>query len=307
MLRVFFIDYNLITMLNQTLRGSILFIIIICLTTSCSIQRNLLFQSDTSINTEAFDKTLMSAQKNYLIQKGDYLAVSIFPNKGEQIVDQTMDFPIGTTPQGGSQRQVNAGQQLNKENGNDILSMPLRQNNSQPNSYLVEEDGTINLPQIGKVQLDQKTLREASDLIASKYVKFIKDPYVIMQYLNKRVIVMGALGDQVITLRNENMSLYEVLALASSNEVGGQNVSIQNNAKTRTIRLIRNYTTDPSVLIIDLTTIEGVQQLNTNIQPNDIIYIEPRRKFDRDTLTDVSAVLSPIASIIALIVAINAL
>lgn len=169
----------------------------------------------------------------------------------------------------------------------------------------MEQDGTLTLPQVGKVAVSNKTLREASNLIAEQYATYMKEPYVVMQYLNKRVIIMGALGDRVISLRNENMSLYEVLALASSQSTGTKDISIQKEAKTSSIRIIRNYQTEPSVLIVDLTSIEGASKLNTNVQPNDIIYIEPRRKFDRESLSDVSAIVSPIASIIAIIIAVS--
>jgi len=277
---------------------------------SCGIQQNLLFQTPTSINPDVFNNSVLAAEGNYIIQKGDYLAVSIFPNKGEQIIDQTQDFPIGENSgaAGGQGTNAQQMQNTNVDNGNTQFNLPIRQNNDHPSSYLVNENGIINLPQIGAVKVDSLTLHAASELLTKKYATYIKNPYVIMQYLNKRAIVMGALGEHVVALRNENMSLYEVISLASGGaQTGGESVSIQKSVKTRNIRIIRNYKTSPSVLVVDLTTIEGVEKLNTNIQPNDIIYLEPRRKFDREPVSDIGAILSPIASIIALIVAINAL
>ena len=290
---------------NQITYSSCCVILLLLILSSCSIKKNLLFQSPTSINPEAFEKTVMNANMNYLIQKGDYLAVSVFPNKGEQIVDQTMDFPVGNNTGLTRDQGTTNQQQLLTENGNARTNIPLQRNNEYPNSYLVEQDGTVTLPQIGKIELAGKTLRDASDLVASAYSKFIKDPYVIMQYLNKRVIVMGALGDKVVALRNENMSLYEVIALASSDNTSTSDFNFQSEAKTKTIRIVRNYQTNPSVLIVDLTSIEGMNKLHTSILPNDIIYIEPRRKFDRESLSDVSAIVSPIASIIAIIIAVS--
>lgn len=290
-------------------KRTIFYFILLLGFSSCGIKSNLLFRTPTSIQPEAFSTSLAQGN-NYVIQKGDYLAISIFPNNGEQIIDQTQDFPVGQNPtlskgQGGNQQQQN----LNNDNGNTQFNLPLRQNNDYPNSYLVNDAGEVNLPQIGKVTIDSLTLSIASELIASKYITYIKNPYVVVQYLNKRVIVMGALGEHVIALRNENMSLYEVIALASGGQSQGgtEVISLQQTVKTDAIRIIRNYKTSPSVLVIDLTTIEGIEQLKTNIQPNDIIYLEPRRKFDRDTISDIGAILSPIASIVTIIIAINAL
>lgn len=40
---------------------------------SCGIQKNILFQTPTSINPEAFNASVLKAEKNYVIQKGDYV------------------------------------------------------------------------------------------------------------------------------------------------------------------------------------------------------------------------------------------
>ena len=285
---------------------SLTLLIAILLSSCGSLTQSLLFQTDESINADVFKSTLLKANQNYKIQKQDYLAISIFPNKGEQLVDPTNDFPMG---EGGSNLNSNGGVGGNQlgDAPNSRLNLPITRNNLPPNSYLVNENGEVNLPKLGLVNLEGLKLYQADSLLTVKYASYVKDPYVITQYLNKRVVLMGALGERVVPLRNENVSLYEVLSLASGN-AANVNLTIQRHTKANKIRLIRDYESGkPSVLVIDITTYEGMSQLNTNVQPNDIIYLEPRRKLDRESLSDISAILSPITSVIALFVAISAL
>ena len=130
------------------------------------------------------------------------------------------------------------------------------------------------------------------------FKRFYKDPFVIDEFANKRVIVLGAPGGQVIPLSFEDMNLLEVLALA-----GG----LDNNAKGENIRVIRGDLDNPEVRIIDLSTIEGMMQADMRIYSGDIIYIEPVRKPVVETSRDLASVIALIASLAAMILAIQGL
>jgi len=128
--------------------------------------------------------------------------------------------------------------------------------------------------------------------------KYYKDPYVVVKFKNKRVVVLGHPEGQVINLENEDMALLEVLALA-----GG----LSDDSKAHNIRLIRGDLQDPEVQIIDLSTIEGMMKADLKVYSGDIIYIEPVvRGFSRGS-RDILPLVSILASTIAIIVAIQAL
>ena len=69
----------------------------------------------------------------------------------------------------------------------------------------------------------------------------------------------------------------------------------------KNIKLIRG----DLVYEVDLSTISGMQATNLNVEPGDIIYIEPWRRPWLETLRDVSPALSLAASILTLIVVIQ--
>jgi polysaccharide export outer membrane protein len=206
------------------------------------------------------------AERNYVIQEDDYLNVEVYTNKGERIIDPNFEL-------------------LEQQGGN-------MQSRGRPNpSYLVNAGGYVKLPIIDTVKLQGLTLLQADRYLEGLYDVYYIDAFVITRYINKRVIILGATGGQVIPLTNENMSLLEVLALA-----GG----LSNMAKGNNIRLIRGDLDDPMVQIIDLTTIDGMRRAELNMLPGDIIYVEPVRRVFIESFRDVAPVISLLASFVTL-------
>jgi polysaccharide export outer membrane protein len=215
---------------------------------------------------------IVQAEKNYSIQKNDYISLQVYSNSGERIIDP--DFE---------------------------LSKAKDQKAQEPIRYLVKVDGKVDLPMIGNTYLAGFTLYQADSILSVAYTKFYKNPYVVTRLLSKRVIVFGpspattsayagvAVTGKVIPLENENMNLVEVLAL-----FGG----IGDHAKAYNIKLIRGDLKNPDVSIIDLSTIEGMRKANLAIHPNDIIYIEPTRKYLIESLRDIAPIMSLISSLL---------
>lgn len=156
-------------------------------------------------------------------------------------------------------------------------------------SYLVESDGTTKLPIIGRTNVAGLTIREAETFLEEKYSAFYVRPYVVINVINKRVIVFpGSPGDaKVIPLQNNNTTLIEALALS-----GG----ISENGKAKMIKLIRETKDKPKVFLMDLSKIEGIQQATMVLQANDIIYVEPRRRYASRFLFEASPVISLLTS-----------
>jgi polysaccharide export outer membrane protein len=108
--------------------------------------------------------------------------------------------------------------------------------------------------------------------------------------------VLGALGNRILPLENENVSLIEAVSMAG-------NLGIA--ARSDNIRLIRNVMTKPEIQVINLTTWEGVKAANLRVEPGDIIYIEPRRRvYRQETLQDVSGVIGTVGTILSTIISV---
>jgi len=88
-------------------------------------------------------------------------------------------------------------------------------------------------------------------------------------------------------LVNNNTTLIEALALA-----GG----ISDNGKAKKIKIIRNVGNKDVVYLIDLSTIEGIKNAHMVLQSNDIVYVEPRRRYSSKFVQEMAPIISLISS-----------
>lgn len=203
------------------------------------------------------------AERNYLIQKNDYLKVAVYTSGGERIIDPDLRL---------------------------LKDMPMQNNLSRPDpDFLVDVTGMVKFPMIGELKVEGLTIRKAEELLQKEYAKFYTDPFITLQYTNKRVVVLGAPGGKVIPLVNENVSLAEILALAEG---------VDNNAKAQNIRVIRG----DQVFVADFSTLQGYQKTNMIMQNGDIVYVEPVRRPVSEAARDYGPLLSLGISITTLIV-----
>jgi polysaccharide biosynthesis/export protein len=193
-------------------------------------------------------------QQEYKIAVNDQLQINVYTNDGEKIID-----PIGIA------------NNLSVQNANSM--------------YLVEFDGQIKLPIIGRTQISNLTLREAEKMLEEKYTTYFNKPYVQLKVTNNRVTIFpGGQGSQalVVTLNNPNTTLFEALAIAGGIQDG----------KAHKIKLIRGDLKNPQVYLIDLSTIEGMIKANLILQANDIIYVEPRNKIPQKIIEGITPYLT---------------
>ncbi|UXP33640.1 polysaccharide biosynthesis/export family protein [Reichenbachiella agarivorans] len=224
-----------------------------------------MFKLDDQFDENDLAAAVLHAERNYVIQTDDYLSINVYTNRGERIIDPNKELQQNMT----TQRRI-----------------------EEDFTYLVQKDGTVKLPIIGQVKIDSLTLNQAESQLEIAYNTFYKDSFVKLGYVNKRVIVLGAMGGQLIPLLNENMTLIEVLALAGGLEMG---------AKSQNIKVIRGTLSKPEVFQIDLSTISGMQKTMLSMEPGDIIYIEPWRRPWLESTKDIAPLLSLLSSTLALI------
>lgn len=232
---------------------------------SCaSYKQNIMFKTPEGFEPDQITLAANHTLQDYLIRKNDYLNVDIFSNHGERLIDPNPEL-TANNPQANVQRE--------KVN------------------YLVTTDGEVKLPMVGNIKLEGQTLRQAEVIVQKEYGKFFKDPYAVITFANKRAVLLGSMGGQVIPLTNQNMHLTEVLALGKG---------LDNSSKAHTIRILRGQ----EVFLVDLSTIDGYRTGNILIQPGDIIYVEPVRRPASEALRDYGSLLSILVSLASLAVVI---
>jgi protein involved in polysaccharide export with SLBB domain len=270
-------------------------------TTSKLREQNILFRTTGAgaLDTARLRDVVNRAERNYIIQPNDYLYVQVYTNKGERIIDPNGELMFGSPGGQGGGRQSIGGQRSGAGGGRNQQG----QQGSGLSEFLVQHDGMITLPMIEPLKITGYTLLQADSVLQLRYSVYYKDVFVTTRVNNNRVIVMGAVAGgpgQVIPLYNDNMNLLEVLATAGGITGGyvGTNTGSGQAGRADNIRLIRGSLKNPQVQIIDLTTIDGMRRASLQVEPNDIIYVEPIRRPVYETLSDAQPYFSLIGSVV---------
>lgn len=233
--------------------------------TSCQLNPSIMFKVPKDYQY-ANEQTIGNIE--YRITPNDIIGFSVYTNDGFKLIDLTTSATSISAP-------------MSNMNGG---------NNANQTQFLVEPDGQVKLPIIGKVKISGMTVREAEKYLETQYATFYNKPFVMLRVTNRRVMVFSGTGGQggVVTLDNENTHLIEALALA-----GG----ITNTGKAYKIKLIRGDLRNPKVMLIDLSTIEGLKQSNLMLQANDIIYVEPVPRASQEVLQQLTPIIGVITSL----------
>lgn len=212
-------------------------------------------------------KEVREAERNYVIQKNDLLQLHVYANKGERIIDPNPQLSQGT---------------------------PDKTEEEPSERYLVDLEGKAKFPVIGEVKVEGLTLRQAEAVLQGEYEKYFKEPFVLLTFLNKRVVVLGAVGGagQVLPLTNHNVTLAEILGMAKG---------LPNDSKAQNIRVVRK----DQVFVVDLSTVEGFLAGNMIVEPGDIIYVEPVRRPFAEGIRDYIGLASLLISTLSLVIVIQ--
>jgi len=241
---------------------------------SCKVYRqNIILQTESDIKSANFKEEISKIQGAYKIQAGEKLNIEVYTNDGERVIDPNLE--LNSVTGGGA--------------GGGGRSIPDKEFEVLPNGNAV-------LPLLGVTKLEGYSIAGLQEMLKEEYSEYYIQPYVRVRPLNRRVVVLGALGGQVIPLENEKMTVLEVLALS-----GGLN----RDSKGRNIRLIRGPLDDPSVQLINLATIEGMQNANLQVLPNDIIYVEPIRRIFTESVRDIAPVIGIVTNVVTLFIVIQ--
>lgn len=167
-------------------------------------------------------------------------------------------------------------------------------------SFLVNYDGTVTLPMIGRTSLVGLTRFEAARYLEQLYGKLIINPIIDVSIVNLSVSVLGEVKvPGTYKLDKENTNLVEVLAMAGGPTEFG---------KVYKIKIIRGNLKSPQIIEIDLGNASSLALDAIVIQDKDIIYIEPTKNKIRGTaFTVISPYFIIISSISSIIIAISLL
>lgn len=146
---------------------------------------------------------------------------------------------------------------------------PLAYNDSTTRitGYLVDHNGEIKLPMIGKIKVTGLTTSVVGEQIEQKLQTYLSEPTVNVRILNFKIAVLGdVLKPDNYKVLNERITIMEALSLA-----GDLNIT----AKRNNIILIREIDGKREYIPMDISSSKIFQSPYYYLKNNDVIYVQP--------------------------------
>ena len=138
----------------------------------------------------------------------------------------------------------------------------------QQRGILVDNNGYVSLPLIGRVRVAGLTQTEAAKKLEREYSKYLKRPYLNVEVLNKRIYVLGEVKKPgAIEVDKERLTILEAIALAGDLTDSAKRDDIIIISKDRYGRMQLRH--------LDLTDFSRLATSNIILKPNDIVYVQP--------------------------------
>lgn len=210
---------------------------------SCTSQRtitnNYLYSgSDTSVkNVIAFQPLT--------IEKGDLLSIKVYSTANG--IDPQADAPYNLPEQAG----VTSGST----------------GSSAATGFEVDQNGDIEYPQLGRLHVEGLTREQLADLIKLKLDQVLKQPSVIVRFLNYKITVLGEVRTPgTFTLPTENVTILEALGRAGD---------ITEFGKKNNVTVVREKNGQREIGTVDLTSKDLFNSPYYHLQQNDVVFVEP--------------------------------
>lgn len=212
---------------------------------SCSSYEKVLYLQDIQ---QTHTQQEISQDYEVVIHKDDLLAIMVNSRSPELALPFNMPmvtYQLGTSGQSSGQQRVLG--------------------------YLVDPQGEIDFPILGKLQVEGLTRARLTELIKEKLIEedLIKDPIVTVQFLNYKISVLGEVASPgSFTISGDRITLLEAISMAGDLTIYG---------KRERVAVIRENDGKRTILYHDLRSSDIFNSPCYYLQQNDIVYVEPNK------------------------------
>jgi polysaccharide export outer membrane protein len=134
-----------------------------------------------------------------------------------------------------------------------------------PLTYIIDVEGNINFPVLGKVKASQRTTKQLTEYLAKSLEPYLKDPIINIRITNFRVTVLGEVRNPGrYPVLNERITILEALGLAGDLTIYGDR---------KNITLIREQGGKRIFETIDLTNTDLFDSPYFYLSQNDALYV----------------------------------
>jgi polysaccharide biosynthesis/export protein len=246
-------------------------LVISFLMASCRPQRAV-YNYLEDVNDTSFRKTVYIAES--IIQKNDLLSITISSASLDPKVDALYNQSM----------VQNMGGQMGQIGG-----------------YLVDVNGEIELPRIGKIRAEGLKKGELETIVKSRLEGQLTQPSVTVRFINFRITVLGEVGAPgVLSIPTERLSILEAVGMAGGVTEFGQ---------IKNVKILRENNGVRELGVLDLTSQEIFTSPYYQLQQNDVVLVDQTRYKLRQTeqqrvsqqIGFVTGIISTVAIIVTLL------
>ena len=134
-------------------------------------------------------------------------------------------------------------------------------------SYTLDEEGCIEMPLAGKIELLNLTVDEAKDRLQTVLDKYINQTTIIVKLSNFNLTVLGEVNRPgMYKVYQSQINLFEAISLAGN---------MTSFANKEDVKIIRQTDNGSEILTVDMGVADILSSPYYYLKPNDILYVEP--------------------------------
>ena len=222
--------------------------------TSCATVKDIAyFQNKVVDEPEAIDK-----HAGIVIQPKDMLSIVVSSRNPELVA--MFNLPV-ISYQAGSETVAGAGQQR-------LLG------------YVVDNDGQIDFPVLGPIDVAGLTRWELSELIKKRLLDdgLLTDAVVTVEFMNFKVSVIGEVNSPgTFTIQGDKVTVLQAISLARDLTIFGERENVT---------VIRERDGQRTMYEINLCDVDLFNSPAYYLQQNDVVYVQPSNVKARQSTTD---------------------
>jgi polysaccharide export outer membrane protein len=238
-------------LLKKSFKGIIAFTMLVLILTiflsSCVSHRNLEYLRDKDNKKEVIISYAEAKIPDYKLKPNDELSINI----------KSLDDPA-----------TNVFQTLGNQQGSSSgYTTPY---SASLTSYMIDKTGFIQLPVIGNMYVQDKTIPEVISMLQDSLNNILSSPTVTIKLVNRYVSVLGEVARPGnFSYAQEKLNVFDALGLAGD---------ITTYGDRNDVTLIRNENGKNIRIKIDLTSADLMASEYYYLRPNDMIYVKPMNK-----------------------------
>ena len=210
---------------------------------SCVPQKKMLYLKEAQMAAENISKEYVNDRTvDYKLQPGDNLYIRFL-----NTIDQSSAAAL-------------AGENGSRNYMSSEASIYLQ-------SYTLDEEGYIEMPLTGKINLKNLTVDQAKEKLQEEVSKYVNQTTLIVKLSNFNLTILGEVSRPgMYKVYQSQINLFEAVALAGN---------MTNFAKKDNVKIVRQTDNGSEIIMVDMGQADILSSPYYYLKPNDIVYVEP--------------------------------